>query len=285
MPKYGNRWVEKLIPARGEAEVMARVKGSYGGKMQSRGYRRRGYRKNSTKNPEAQYAKGGYGNVNWADGRPNLLWNQTVSDGHIERFLSFNANAVDSNAQQPQVFLRRINLEMAVLADIAQVYIAGDRNEFTANERAQIPGVGITETGDALTGQLLGGDRANGTLLGGISWAEGVPVTFFMIYETLDEANLPLADVFDGNSIMNEDSQRNKRIFWQKLVVPTLYRPVTFNIKKNFPGAGVRLSMGEREIYQVTLAYQVPAGTGANVRASASAYVGENRFWYFLDKP
>lgn len=289
MPKYGNRWIEKLVPARGEAEVMARVKGSYGGKMQSRGYRKRGFRKNSTRNPEAEFTPGVYGNANWADGKVNLLWgNSTESGDTAHRLLSFNADTVAANEQQPQCFLRRINLELAFMAQVSHVVIGGNTvQEFDNNERKQIPAPGIaSQTDDTETGAVIGGEQHASSLQGGASWMEGVPLTLFMIYETLQEAQTAID--FDGDgatAFFSASARRNKKIFWTKVVVPTAYRPVTVNLKHSFPGAGVRLSQGDREIYQVTLGFVSPAGLGSSAQTRAACFVGENRFWYFLDKP
>lgn len=289
MARYGNSWVEKLIPARGEAEVMARVKGGYGAKnMQRRGGPRYGRRfKNSTKNPEAQFSNGTYGNVNWADGRPNMLWPEGPGDAQVpRRLLSFNADTVASSEAQAQCFLRRINLELAFMATISRVSIAGDNLENNGNERQQIPQPGLAfDTSNTPNGALLNGDPQQASLQGAVSWYEGIPIILFLCYESLAQAESPFDTSFSDDSMLNTNSQRNKRIFWQKLIVPAVTRPVVVNVKKNFPGAGVRLSKGDREIYQVTLGFQGPTHAGVSFSETATEFTGENRWWYFLDKP
>lgn len=267
---------------------MARVKGGYGAKMaRNAGYGRRGRYRNSTKNPEAQFKPGVYGNVNWKDGRPNLLWaSDGTATGNIPgRLLSFNADTVAASEDQPQAFLRRMNLELGFLVNVDQVTINGDRAEYAGNERRQIPFGTVIDSGGGLTGPLLGGDHADSLLAGAVSWAEGTPLSLFMLYETYEQAQQPLDVTLSEQSVFSVNAQRNARVFWQKLIIPALYRPVVMNIKKNFPGAGVRLSKGDREIYQISLCFQGPLISGSNPQATVVEYTGENRFWYFLDKP
>jgi len=288
MARFGKRGIGDFIPARGEAEVTARVKGAYGGKanMYRRSHSR--YKRNSTKNPEAQYANGIYGNVNWADGRPNLMHPVNAGSGPVgvpQRLLSFNADTVAGNEHSAQCFLRRINVELGFMAQISQANVVGDATENNKNTRHEIPQPGPFFDGTSSSGALIGGDYDDNTLLGGTSWVEGTPITLFMVYETLAQANEAFDATFSEGSIFSDQDQRNSRFFWQKLIIPAAYRPEKVNIKKNFPGAGVRLSKGDREIYQVTIGYQgfQPAGT---LNQATTAFVtGENRFWYFLDKP
>lgn len=286
MPRYGKSWgIDKLIPAKGEAEVMARVKGSYGARGASAMYRRkRRWSKNSTRNPEAQFCNGTYGNVNYGDGRPNMLWSWDAGGAQLpRRLLSFNADTVASAEEQAQCFLRRINVQMGLMATVQTVNI-GTMVEYNANEREQIPAGFAVNSGDNL-GWLMGGNPEKATLKGAVSWVEGVPVILFLCYETLAQAESPFETSFSDDSMLNTNSQRNKRIFWQQLVIPTAYNAKVVNVKHSFPGAGVRLSKGDREIYQVTLGYQGPAHAGLGITQTVTEYTAENRFWYFLDKP
>lgn len=283
MARYGKRGIGDFIPARGEAEVTARLKGAYGGKKMSYGKRRR-FSRNSTKNPESQFKPGSYGNVNWDDSKPNLIWRSNAGDAVTPiRLLSFNADSVAADENQPQAFLKRINLQLAFISGLGQARVSDALMSYGQAERDDIPPMGGDYLG-TINGALLSGRLDNSTLVGPTSWMEGMPVQLFMIYETLEEANEPLSTALDG-TIEQVDSLRNKRFFWRRLICPTAYNPTIVNIKKSFPGAGVRVSQGEREIYQVTLGCQGYTEMGSSVFPTLTMVTGENRWWYFKDKP
>lgn len=281
MARYGRRGIGDFIPARGEAEVTARVKGAYGAKNMSRRYASR----TSTKNPEAQYHPGVYGNVNWSDSGPNLIWRSNAGDAVTPvRLLSFNADSVAADEQQPQAFLRRINLQLAFIAGIGKARVGGSLMDYGQAERDDIPPYAVQSSTDAISGPLLSGRLDNSSLEGPTSWAEGLPVMLFMVYETFTDANAALSTSLDG-TVELVDSVRNKKVFWRRLICPTVYNPTIVNIKKSFPGAGVKLTQGTREIYQVSLCVQGFQNMGSTVFPVLTEVTGENRFWYFQEKP
>lgn len=284
MPFRKRGW-DDVIPAKGEARVLAELKGSYGSKGRSmRSYRkggRRFSRRYNSSNPAAEWQEMILGNANWEMYKPNM-WkplNGSTAATTAVRILSINADTVAALEQNPDCTLKRIDIEMAWMAMLGMRRANGTLGEYDSGTRDDIPPFGTSDPTTGFSGPLLSGDVRSNTLVGGTSWAEGLPFQLALIYETEQEANGSLEAVLEEPWVVQ--NQRTKRFFWQKLYCPTIYRPAMVTIDKTFPGRGVALRKGQREIYQVSLIAWAYSDMGTTVEPGWTFAVGKARALYF----
>jgi len=193
------------------------------------------------------------GNANWSYARPNLLGTSTVLWTVPQRIASFNADTVAGTEQSPDCYLKRIDIQSVFTPVMGKLRIDGTLNDFDAARRDDIPAFsGFADT-TGYTGALLPGTINNSTLLAPASWMEGVPYNLALVYEDYGEAGIALDSTGDLEDPWTSFQGDTKRVFWQKLICPTIYRPVHVNIHKVFKGRGVHLSQEPRGIYQVSL--------------------------------
>lgn len=266
---------------------MVSLKGKVGG-GRSRRYSKGLYRaaRGMTK-ADAQWFTGTYGNASHDSQKINLLWRPgTAADNLPQRLCSVNADSLGEDQVGQGFFLKRLIWKFPLLAQVGQTLIVTERELNNQNARQSVP---FHEGGErpgvnAVYGPLLDGDLVTGTLQGAQSWAEGVPVAWALMYETATDASLALSSVFGGtfDPYSPASNTKNKRIFAQGVLTPSVYSPKTITIDKRFPGKGVRLSNGDREIYQVTLAIW-GFNSGTTLAPGLAFAPGENRFMYYQD--
>lgn len=277
MPR--NRGIGDYIPRSGEARALVEVKGKVGSKM---AFNRRRAR-NSIKNEAYDMRNATFANANWDENQPNLIWRGNNADASgITRLLTINESEVGSGEGNPDGFVKRLDYEIAFLAGIGNGRINGTQATWNQAARDDIPSTseGFTEA-SGYTGALLSGTIDNSALIGPTSQAEGLPVRLWLMYETLSQAAQdPNTEYGSLDSVL---SDRNRTVFWSTIIVPTLYSPKVVRIHKRFPGRGVKLSAGQREVSQITLACQGYAGMGTVVFPVLTMAVGRRSVWYRKD--
>ena len=249
--------------------------------MKRRNFRRTGNRRYNSSNPAAEWHPLVYGNVNWGEFKPNLLWNLELgSTTAPQRIVSFNADTVASDEANPDVTLKRLDIQQCWMAGMGAGRIDGTlQTQWSRTFRDDIPAFSGFPDTSGYTGVLVSGDLDNSQLVGPTSFMEGIPLNLALIYETFSEAQQDITVFLEEPFVVG--NVRNKRIFWQKLICPTLYRPSMVNIDKTFAGRGVRLSKGEREIYQVSLIAWSYSDMGTVIKPAVTFVSGTQRALYF----
>lgn len=270
------------IPVGGEGRVLAEIKGKVGrASMKRRSNFRRGNRRYNSSNPAAEWSPLVYGNVNWGEFKPNLLWNtETGIPSAVQRIVSFNADTVASGESQPDITLKRLDIQQCWMAGMGAGRIDGTlQTQWSRTFRDDIPAFSGFPDTSGYTGVLVSGDLDNGSLIGPTSFMEGIPLNLALIYETESEAQQDIAALMEEPLVVG--NVRNKRIFWQKLICPTIYRPAMVNIDKQFSGRGVALRKGAREIYQVSLIAFSYSDMGTVIKPAVTFVSGTQRALYF----
>jgi len=285
MPRRQNRGFGDFpIPARGEARVLAEVKGSYGSK--GAGMRRRGYRKGAAGGPKSLWAQANLENVNWInnteEGNASGLLNGSGTQA-IQRVMTINPGSLDADGTgdsdvERQAYVKRIIFKASMHAVLANLRVNGSSEVALNTIRDDIPGPGGLMGDDSgYTGYLLAGGINDSVSYWGPSAWEGIPITWWLIYETWKEAQDDISNYFDG--FAKETYIKNRRVFAQGMLAPALTRPVMFSLDKRFPGRGVQLNNGDRDTWQISLLMQVAGGSGQEDRVGFQ--VGERRVMYY----
>lgn len=267
------------FPTSGEARGLIEVKGRVGGKggnMRSR-YRRRGPA------PNLKMAPLILNNASWDYNQPNLIWRGSAGDAfNVTRLMNANATNLGGNEGQPTAFVKKLIIEAVFMAGIGKARVDGTLSDNTQGVRDDIPQPGIMGDTNGYTGALLSGTIDNSALVGPTSWMEGVPANLFLAYESIDQA------AEDPNTLYGSFSSsmqtRNKQIFWSKQICPTAYRPEKVRISKVFPGRGLRLSQGAREIETVALILNGYTGMGTVVFPVLTMAIHRANVWYTDDE-
>lgn len=253
--------------------------------MRSR-FRRSANRRFSNKNPAAAWAPmqlASQDTMTWNVYQPNLLYDLAAAPearSDAKRVLIVNADQLATGEGSPDVTVKKLDIEMVFMAGIAQAMVNSVRTA-PVNQavRDDIPlgggGDGYTD-GTSLNGALLSGHIHSASGIGPTSQVEGLPLRLFLMYEDVTAADTPQVP-YDYLSTQI----RNKRVFWQTIICPTLFRPERVRIRKTFPGRGVALRTGPREIYQLTLGVQAFTGMGDVVVPAWTFALGDARAMFF----
>lgn len=292
--------IKDWIPARGEAEVGMKLKGSYGGKMRSRGFRRRKAWTNN--NPQVLWSNAlteletsGTDGLRWMN--YVMKYGNLVTPTHFTavRVMTVNPNtptlALGGEPQvedeQAQLNVHRVIFDATIYPAVTSLRVNGNLLTATEVQRDDIPMYPGQTTGNTgLNGYLLNGSLADGvTGFGSQSWFEGQPLNWALMYEEYAQATEALdassagnpSNAFDPTSAA--EWSKNRRIFRQGTLVTSVHQPVRLKFDKRFPGRGLQLTYGDRQIYQLTLAiwgYR----SGTTIPTAFNLAIGEMRFQY-----
>lgn len=292
--------IKDWIPARGEAEVGMKLKGSYGGKMRSRGFRRRKAWTNS--NPQVLWSNalteletGGSDGLRWMN--YVMKYGNLVTPSHFvaTRVMKINPNVPalalgnepDADDDQHQLNVHRVIFDATIYPAVTSLRINGNLLTATETQRDDIPMYpGQLGSNTGLNGYLLNGTLADGsTGFGSQSWFEGQPLNWALMYEEYPQS----VDALDASVASNADNAfdptgsfewtKNKRIFRQGHLVTSVHQPARLKIDKRFPGRGLQLTYGDRQIYQLTLAIW-GFRSGTTIPTAFNLAIGEMRFQY-----
>jgi len=233
-----------LIPVRGEAEVSAKLKGAYGGKMSNRSRLRGGFRRKSTN----RYSTA-------MEGAAELEWTQldganfglgSASGG--QRLFYFNADTPAVHGEDANEGDARSVSRLLVQFEHRAVpkYWVDGTVSHTYSRTGSTGGFGKIPM---LGGTNLGGYQGVNPVdtAGGSSAASGGSLWLMWIYETQEEAE---ATTDLSGFVTYKHYQQNRRIFRQEMI------PVRMQLgiqKYDIKLPNVRLSHGARETYQVSL--------------------------------
>lgn len=255
------------------------------------------YRKRGLPKLKQLWSGMAFGNSDYVYESVNLLTAQNDTTANPVRFLSWNAEtpqinqgvSPDARPVDENAFLKRVIIKLAVLPQVTKVIQASSGTEVTATSSARVePFHGALAKDAGLTG--LGGYALDGGYdstvpAGSYGKEEGVPVSWSLLYETYSGAGVALNGGDDPYLPATEFARvKNKREFRRGMVVTSLYNPKTISIDKTFPGRGVRLSLGSRDINQLTLAMWLPDPVNFqnNRMPAVGVYVCEARVLYGL---
>lgn len=263
---YRRRGIGDFIPTSGEGRALVEVKGRVGGKGRNM---RRGFKKGSKK-PYAELKAwtATFDNVNWGLFQPCKISDALdgPGGGAMQRFCHWSAESLGADELGQSIFIKRLRFKAGVHSGIGQGFAVGSRVRFTGSVRDDIPAPGPVFNGVSLDGALLDGNPTGITgtppLQGVQSWMEGHTLAWFLMYEDQASAGQPLDTAFPDGAGGSNLLARNKTIFWQGQTVSAAYCPTQLVFDKRFPGNGVRIGAGSRDIFQVTLAYQVMNTSG-----------------------
>lgn len=189
---------------------------------------------------------------------------------------------VDNEDAQEKAFLKRLIIKIPVLAQVQYMVAAGDQGPAFETTRDDIPftGTGGLSAEPTVSGYLLNGGIGNNQTFGSMSWAEGIPLNWALIYETFQESQVELYQT-DYLPATPDNSLQNRREFMRGVTVPTVYKPGSITIDKTFPGRGVMLANGDRQTFQVSLAVWMPTSNyGTGQTPSVGVYFAQARAKY-----
>jgi len=242
-----------LIPVRGEAEVSAKLKGSYGGKsMRSRGGRRFGAR-SAKKDPTWSAPMEGDAALTTA-----YLTGAAygLGSGSLSRLFSFNYDTPTTKSSDAEGEARSVSRMIVQMEHHCVPYYWVDG---TVSHPYLVSGATA-----GWPNKTMGGDLSGFQQLAPISEdaqmaINGISLWLFWMYETYDEAQAA-SPVWNG--VANASYERNRRVFKQELVVT---RMALGTSKWDIRLPNVRLGRGDRETYQVTLACSLGSNTAGSI--------------------
>jgi len=252
---------------------------------------RRRFKKGASGGPKALWSQIPLNNVNWVTNQTatppagSLL--SGASPGPVFRFWSITPENVlppgqPSGARSDEenmAFVKRVISKVSMHAVLANLRVNGDAELAENTIRDDIPGPGgIGLDSEGYTGYLLAGGIKDSVLRWSPSAWEGIPVNWWLMYETWEQFNTALDSTFLPQDAVSY--QKNRRVFAQGMVAPALTRPVMFSLDKRLPGRGVQLTPGDRDTWAITLAMQVVGGD-ASVRDRVGFFAGETRVMYY----
>lgn len=281
--RFRGRGIGDLIPTSGEGRALVEVKGRVGGKGGGMGMRRRRFFRNSIRNPAAELHGWPLANINWSPTNINLVWRPTNVDAvGVQRICQVTATDLGGNEEDPEVFVKRLQFDAHFIAGIGRGRInGGDIQNWEGAVRDDIPATseGWPDT-TGYTGPLLSGTINTSTMIGPTSQAEGLPFNLALTYEDVNDSTSDPAALYE-NVWDDINGPRNKRYYWSRQYCPTLYNPAHVRINKVFPGRGVRLSVGKREISALSLIIYGYTGMGTTVMPCLSFALHQSACWYF----
>lgn len=196
-------------------------------------------------------------------------------------------NETVAEDEQVQMAVHRVIVDMTIYPAVTSLRINGNLLTATETQRDDIPMYPGQTTGNTgLNGYLLNGSIADGpTGFGSQSWFEGQPLNWALMYEEYPQAGQALdASIATNPDIAFDPSTavewtKNRRVFRQGHLVTSVHQPARLKIDKRFPGRGLQLTYGDRQIYQLTLAIW-GFRSGTTIPTAFNIAIGEMRFQY-----